>query len=132
MYEWLKDYQRLEDEIAYLEFNLEQTERELKRWINGDLADIKLQASSDGAKVEERIERIKKEIKIKKDQQNSIIKLVSTFRGIEHEILKLKYVEGKTLEEIAETSIYSESHIKKKHAELVRTIKFVERYNGSF
>ncbi|MET3196057.1 hypothetical protein ABID96_003025 [Bacillus sp. OAE603] len=38
MYEWLKDYQRLEEEITYLEFNLEQSERKLKRWVSGDLS----------------------------------------------------------------------------------------------
>ncbi|WNN20090.1 transcriptional regulator [Bacillus phage FI_KG-Lek] len=54
-------------------------------------------------------------------------KLISKFRGLENQILKLKYVDGMTLEEIAEAVNYGSSHIKKKHAELVRLIKFVER-----
>ena len=78
LYEWLKEYQRLEDEIAFLEFNLEQTERELKRWVEGDLAKIKLQHDSDGAKVEENIERIKNELEFKKEQLNKLLKLVNS------------------------------------------------------
>lgn len=64
----LKDYQKLEEEITYLEFNLERTELELKRWISGDLAKYKLTADSDGAKVEEHIERIKGNLLLNKSK----------------------------------------------------------------
>lgn len=131
LYEWLRDYQRLEEEIAYLEFNLEKTERELKRWTSGDLRGVKLQHDSLGAKVEENIEKIKSDLTFKTEQKEQLIKLVSTFKGLDNKILKLKYVDGLTLEEIAEHLSYSFSHIKKTHAGLVKTIKFVEEYNGS-
>ncbi len=130
MYEWLRDYQKLEEEIAYLEYNLEQTERELKRWVSGDLYGVKLQQDSLGAKVEDNIERIKNDLEFKIDQRSKLINLVSTFKGLDHQILKLKYIDGMTLEEIAEELNYSTSHIRKKHAELVRTIKFVEMYHS--
>jgi RNA polymerase sigma factor (sigma-70 family) len=128
LYEWLKDYQKLEEEIAYLEFNLEQTERELKRWIEGDLSKVKLQHDSLGAKVEEQIERIKNELEIKIEQKNKLIELVSTFKGLDNQILKMKYIDGLTLEEIADKLNYSVSHVRKRHAELVRTVQFVEEY----
>ncbi|RHW37308.1 hypothetical protein D1B31_16205 [Neobacillus notoginsengisoli] len=131
MYKWLKDYQKLEDDLAYLEFNLEQTERELKRWVEGDLVGVRLQHDSLGAQVEENIEKIKNDIATKTDQKEKIIKLVNTFRGLNHKILKLKYIDGHTLEEIAEILNYSSSHIKKRHAEAVRTIKFINDYKGS-
>lgn len=124
MYEWLRDYQRIEEEIAYHEFNLEQSEKELKRWISGDLVGVKLTADSDGAKLEERIERIKNELKIKENERTNFIKLVSKFKGLEHQILLLKYVDGKTLEEIAEELNYSSSYIYKKHAEIAKMIRF--------
>jgi len=124
MYEWLRDYQRIEEEIAYHEFNLEQSEKELKRWVSGDLAGVKLTAESDGAKLEERIERIKNELKIKENERTNFIKLVSKFKGLEHQILLLKYVDGKTLEEIAEELNYSSSYIYKKHAEIAKMIRF--------
>lgn len=129
MYEWLRDYQRLTNEIAYLEFNLEQTEIELKRWISGDLANVKLSAESKGAKVEEVITKIEEELSFKKAQLNQLVDLINTFEGLDTQILKLKYIDGLTLEEVAEKLNYSSSHIKKRHAELIRTIKFVERYH---
>lgn len=124
MYEWLRDYQRIEDEIAYLEFNLERSEEELKRWVGGDLSGVKLTAESDGAKLEERIERIQKELSVKLTERSNFIKLVSKFKGLDHRILLLKYVDGLTLEEIAEELNYSSSYIYKKHAEIAKMIRF--------
>lgn len=127
LYEWLKDYQRLEEEIEYLEFNLEKTQLELKRWISGDLREVRLTADSNGAKVEENIQRIKRELELKKEQRVRLINLVSKFKGIDNQILKKKYIDGMTLEEVAENINYSTSHVKKKHAELIRLIKFVDQ-----
>ncbi|QOQ37284.1 sigma70_r4 domain-containing protein [Bacillus phage z1a] len=127
MFNWLRDYQKLEEDIAYLEYNLDKTKAELRRWISGDLREVRLTAESEGAKVENRIEAIEYELAHKMNDMYKLEKLISKFRGLENQILKLKYVDGMTLEEIAEAVNYSSSHIKKKHAELVRLIKFVER-----
>ncbi|WP_103652641.1 hypothetical protein [Bacillus thuringiensis] len=127
MFDWLKDYQKLEEEIAYLDYNLDKTKAELKRWISGDLRGIRLNAESEGAKVEERIEAIEYELAHKMNDMYKLKRLISKFRGLDNKILKMKYVDGMTLEQIAEEISYSSSHIKKKHAEIVRLIKFVER-----
>ncbi|MEW4070228.1 hypothetical protein ABEY48_15125 [Bacillus mycoides] len=127
MFNWLKEYQRLEEEIAYLEYNLDKTKAELKRWVSGDLREVRLTAESEGAKVEERIEAIEYELAHKMNDMYKLKKLISRFRGLDNKILKMKYVDGMTLEQIAEEISYSSSHIKKKHAEIVRLIKFVER-----
>ncbi|WPH60273.1 transcriptional regulator [Bacillus phage vB_BanS-A16R1] len=127
LFNWLRDYQKLEEDIAYLEYNLDKTKAELRRWVSGDLREVRLTAESEGAKVENRIEVIEYELAHKMNDMYKLEKLISKFRGLENQILKLKYVDGMTLEEIAEAVNYSSSHIKKKHAELVRLIKFVER-----
>ncbi|EOS8267624.1 hypothetical protein OCD85_02730 [Bacillus pacificus] len=127
MFNWLRDYQKLEEDIAYLEYNLDKTKAELRRWVSGDLREVRLTAESEGAKVENRIEAIEYELAHKMNDMYKLKKLISKFRGLENQILKLKYVDGMTLEEIAEAVNYSSSHIKKKHAELVRLINFVER-----
>lgn len=124
LYEWLRDYQKIEDELSYLEFNLERSESELKRWVGGDLSGVKLSAESDGARLEERIERIRNELSIKQNERSNFIKLVSKFKGLEHKILMMKYVEGLTLEEIAEELNYSASYIYRKHAEIAKMIRF--------
>ncbi|EEM02031.1 HTH transcription regulator [Bacillus pseudomycoides] len=98
----------------------------MKRWISGDLQDVRLTQDSQGAKVEEVIERIKKELDVKREQMKNLIYLVSKFKGLENQILKKKYIDGMTLEEIAENMNYSSSYIYKKHAEIIKRIKFAE------
>jgi len=129
MTEWLKDYQKLEEEIALLENNLDRTKRELGRWVTGDLSKYKLTAESDGAKLEERIEVIQYELAHKMNDLYDLEKLINTFKGIEHKIVFKRYIEGKALGTIANELNYSLGYIKKKHAEIVRTVKFVEEYS---
>ncbi|PEF63178.1 hypothetical protein [Bacillus cereus] len=126
MFNWLKEYQRLEEEIAYLEYNLDKTKAELKRWIHGDLQDVRLTVGSEGAKVEERIEAIEYELAYKMNAMQDVLKLINRFKGLENKMLKMKYVDGITLEEIAESMNYSSSYIYKKHAEIIKRIKFAE------
>jgi len=126
LFRWLKDYQKLEEEIAYLEYDLEQTEAELKRWISGDLCDVRLTPDSQGAKVEEIIEKKKGELYMKQEQRRNLVHLISKFKGLENQILKKKYIDGMTLEEVAENMNYSSSYIYKKHAEIIKRIKFAE------
>ncbi|PFM73941.1 hypothetical protein [Bacillus cereus] len=123
---WLKDYQQLEQDIAYLDYNLDKTKAELKRWISGDLQNVRLTAESDGAKVEVHIEAIEYELAHKLNDMYKLKKLVSTFKGLENRILKLKYIDGMTLERVAEELNYSTGYINKKHAEIMRGIKFAE------
>lgn len=124
---WLKDYRELEYEIAALELNLERTKRELKRYVEGDLMDVKLTTESHGSKVEENVERIEWELAHKINDLFDIKKLVSTFDGLEHKILIKKYIEGKTLEVAANELNYSYNYIKQRHAELMRMIRFFEK-----
>ncbi|HDR3902400.1 TPA: sigma-70 family RNA polymerase sigma factor [Bacillus cereus] len=126
MFDWLKDYQKLEEDIEYLDYNLDKTKAELKRWVSGDLREVRLTAESEGAKVEERIEAIEYELAHKMNAMCDLLKLISKFKGLENKLLKMKYVDGMTLEEIAENMNYSSSYIYKKHAEIIRRIKFAE------
>ncbi|MGY2610250.1 hypothetical protein [Bacillus pretiosus] len=124
---WLKDYQKLEQDITYLECNLDKTKAELKRWISGDLQNVRLTAESDGAKVEERIEAIEYELAHKLNDMYKLKKLVSTFKGLENKILKLKYIDGMKLESVAEELNYSTGYINKKHAEIMRVFRNAEK-----
>ncbi|PGK77775.1 DUF1492 domain-containing protein [Bacillus thuringiensis] len=126
MFDWLKDYQKLEEDIEYLDYNLDKTKAELKRWVSGDLREVRLTAESEGAKVEERIEAIQYELAHKMNALHNLLKLISKFKGLENKLLKMKYVDGMTLEEIAEDMNYSSSYIYKKHAEIIRRLKFAE------
>lgn len=107
LYEWLRDYRKLEDDIAYLENNLDRTKKELERWVSGDLAKYKLTADSDGSKLEEHIVRIEYELAHKMNDVFDLKKMISSSRGLEHKILYMKYIEGITLECVAEELKYS-------------------------
>ncbi|HGH7178532.1 TPA: hypothetical protein ACJMKL_000672 [Bacillus luti] len=126
MFDWLKDYQKLEERIAYLDYNLDKTKAELKRWVSGDLREVRLTAESEGAKVEERIEAIEYELAHKMNDICDLKDLISTFKGLENQILYGKYVQGKTLEYLSVEFGYSRSYIYQKHAEIMRRIKFAE------
>jgi DNA-directed RNA polymerase specialized sigma subunit len=126
LFKWLKDYQKLKDEIAYLEFELNRYKRELKRWTYGDLQDVKLEEKSIASRLEEKIAEVEYELAHKENDLYDMKKLIKTFKGLDHKILYGKYVEEKTLEQIAEELNYSASYIYKRHAEIMRMIKFAK------
>lgn len=130
MHEWLKDYKKLEDEIAYLEFNLDRNKHELSRWSGGDLAKYKLTSESHGAQIEEIIQSIEWELAYKLNDLHDLKKLICTFDGLEYKILYSKHVEGKTLEEIAVEMRYSTGYVKAKHAEIMRMMKYAEKVSS--
>ncbi|CCW08419.1 MULTISPECIES: hypothetical protein [Bacillus] len=126
MFDWLKDYQKLEERIAYLDYNLDKTKAELKRWVSGDLREIRLTVESEGAKVEERIEAIEYELANEMNAMYDLMELISKFKGLDNQILVKKYIYGMTLEQIACDLNYSPNYIKRKHAEVRKIIKFVD------
>lgn len=129
MYEWLKDYRSLEDEVTYLEFNLDRSNRELKRYVEGDLVKVKLSSESNGAKLEEFIELNEYELAHKMNDLHDMKKVISSFGGLEHKILYLKYIEGFTLERVAEELKYSAQYIYNKHAEIKRMADYADSVN---
>lgn len=130
MYEWLKDYRKLEEEIAYLEFNLERTKRELSRWVGGNLSGVKLEPESLGANVEEKLEAIEYELAHKLNDLEELKNLICTFSGLEYKILYRKHVEGKTLEVIANELNYSTNYIKMKHANIMRMMQYADKVSS--
>ncbi|PEA86393.1 hypothetical protein [Bacillus thuringiensis] len=126
MFDWLKDYQKLEENIEYLDYNLDKTKAELKSWISGDLREVRLTAESEGAKVEERIEAIEYELANKMNAMYELIELINKFKGLDNQILVKKYIYGMTLGQIACNLNYSPNYIKRKHAEVRKIIKFVD------
>ncbi len=126
MYQWLKDYQNLSSEINYLEFNIERYEDELTRWTEGDLQDVHLNEKSKASHLEEIIQEHKRVLEMKQSQMQQLTKLIDRFEGLENKILKMKYVEGKTLISVADDLGKSPNYIYNKHAEIMRLIKFSE------
>lgn len=130
-FEWLKNYQDLEDQILFLKWNLNKSKLELERWISGDLAKIRIEKNSRSSNLETNIVAIEKELEILADQKEELLKIIDTFKGLENDIVRLKYIENCSLEEIAEQTGYSESYIRKKHSEIRSILTFLDDYESN-
>lgn len=129
-FQWLKDYQELDEQILYIKWNLNKSKLELDRWINGDLANVKLENNSRSSSLEENIDKMLNELDRLSHQKKELITLVDSFAGVENQIVKLKYIDNLTLEDIAEITGYSASYIRKKHSDIRNTLKFVDEYES--
>lgn len=125
MHEWLTDYQKIQRDISYLYQRLEQNEDELQRWEGGNLSHTRIVKESKGAKLEYLIKKYREEIQYKKEQLKGIEQFISQFDDLETKILKLKYIDGHSLDDVAEQLDYSASYIKRKHAEIKSKINFL-------
>lgn len=126
LYEWLRDYQELCNEIDYLEYKLQREKRELKRWVQGDLKDLKLKKKSIASGLENKIAGLEYELAHKMNDRYDAEKLISMFEGLDNQILYKKYVEGKKLIDIADELYFTPDYIYKKHAEIMKQIKFAK------
>lgn len=113
-----------------LRWKIQKSEIELNRWmIGGDLSNIRIERDSRASRLEEEIERLKCFLGEKELAEEALIIMVSHFRGLDNIILKMKYIDGKSLKEIANELGYSYQHIVNKHASIVNTIKLIESIN---
>ena len=118
----------MQNHIAYLKNNLVRTERELWRWTYGDLSKIKLEKGSRATRLEEIIESLKQEIEITENRILDIEQFIYSLDGLESQIVRMKYIENKSLKEIAEITGYEYGYIRVKHASIKRTINFANSY----
>lgn len=127
-FQWLKDYQELDEQILYLKWNLNKSKLELNRWVNGDLADVRIEKNSRSASLEENIKKIENELELLIEQKEEMLLLIDSFSGIDNQIVKMKYVDQMSLEDIAEFVGYSSSYIRQRHAEIRKTLNFLDEY----
>ncbi|HAQ4688203.1 TPA: DUF1492 domain-containing protein [Enterococcus faecium] len=129
-FQWLKDYQELDEQILYLKWNLNKSKLELNRWVNGDLADVRIEKNSRSASLEENIQKIENELRLLIDQKEEMLLLIDSFSGIDNQIVKMKYVNQMSLEDIAEDIGYSSSYVRQRHAEIRKTLNFLDEYEN--
>lgn len=123
-YEWLLDYKELEEKIEHLKWKITKSELELERWLDPkDLGKIALERDSNSSDIEESIDKMKRSLEENEKLLESLKKIINKFDGLENQILKMKYIEGMTLKDIAIELDYSYSYIMSAHAGLMRSIK---------
>ena len=129
-FQWLKDYQELEEQILYLKWNLNKSKLELDRWVYGDLADIRLEKNSRSSFLEVNIRKIAEEIVSLENQRKELLELISSFKGIDNKIVKAKYIDNRCIEDIADHEGYSVSYVRKRFTEINKTLDFVGEYES--
>ena len=66
-------------------------------------------------RLEDNIKQLTASLAEKEQAMKSLVMLIDRFKGLDNQILKMKYIEGLTLKEIAEKLIYSHQHIVNLH-----------------
>lgn len=132
MFEWLKLYRDLDMQHKALELKRDISKEEIDRWYSVSYARADLGKKQDMLsrvrqvdRIREELEELNERIERIKRQKNKVLELIDRFEGIEHKILRKKYIDDMTLQEIAYDLGYSEQYIRKKHAECIKRIDFI-------
>ncbi|MEB6147375.1 hypothetical protein [Enterococcus casseliflavus] len=129
-FQWLKNYQDLEEQILFMKWNLNKSRLELDRWVNGDLANVRLEKNSRSSSLEENIRIIENELELLEKEKIELMELIDSFSGADNQIVKLKYIEDMDVYDIADETGYSVSYIRKRHTEIRKTLSFVDEYEA--
>ncbi len=132
MFEWLKLYRDLDMQHRALELKRDISKEEIDRWYSVSYARADLGKKQDMLSRVRQVDRIREELEELNErierierQKNKVLELIDRFEGIEHKILRKKYIDDMTLQEIAYDLGYSEQYIRKKHAECIKRIDFI-------
>ncbi|SKA13889.1 Sigma-70, region 4 [Pilibacter termitis] len=133
MIECLKKYKDLVAEIEFLYLQIKYTKLELEQWEQHENPNedkylarnftyhATLQKQSELRKA---LKKMNETLSRKEKQKKEVLQLIDKFEGLENEVLRLRYIENLSLSEIAMELHYSEQHIRRVHANLVRMIQF--------
>lgn len=128
--ESLKQYSKIIDQIDFLELALEMTKSDLERLESGKLSKVYLVKDLKASQLKYKIDHIKKELVIKRNQNRELNKLVSNFTELEQKIINMKYLKNITLESIACELGYSKYYIQTKHKNSMDILNFVFELKG--
>nr|WP_216661526.1 hypothetical protein [Enterococcus gallinarum] len=113
-----------------MKWNLNKSKLELDRWVNGDLSNVRLEKNSRSSHLEESIATIEQELEMLENEKIELLELIDSFKGVDNQIIKLKYIDGMSVYDIEKATGYSESYIRKRHTEIRKTLYFVDEYES--
>nr|WP_249686421.1 hypothetical protein [Enterococcus casseliflavus] len=113
-----------------MKWNLNKSRLELDRWVNGDLANVRLEKNSRSSSLEENIRIIENELELLEKEKTELMELINSFSGADVQIVKLKYIDDMDVYDIADETGYSVSYIRKRHTEIRKTLSFVDEYEA--
>jgi RNA polymerase sigma factor (sigma-70 family) len=128
-FEWLLEYRDLVDEISWSKWEIRKVKSHIERESTGDLSRVAHNQGSKSSKLEESLIYWQQQLESQEQLKHDLLKMIDDFNGYEARILRLKYIDGLTLEEIADKLGYSVETIRQKHAELHRRLDFLDTIN---
>ena len=119
MIHFFKRYAQVKAEVDMLEADIEMTVKERQRISNRgyDMNTWLHQLDRIQKNIDEMCERVD----IKKEYIKKADDAMRTLYGLEYQIARMKYIDGKNLYEIAEELGYSYDHIRRAHSQLVKS-----------
>lgn len=131
MIELIEMYRTNELEIESLKLRKDICNDEIENWGAVDVKSGRLGKKHDFLSrikqtdnVIDEVNLINERLSTLKDRQKQIIEVIDKFDGLEHKILKMRFIDGYKIAKIAEELGYSEQYIKNKHSELMKRIEF--------
>lgn len=120
---WINDYWQLEKEIMDIELDIKKSEIELLRWGSG--GDLFKKSSFQVSllnlqRVEGSITSLKSVLAEKQLLKEELVNMIAGMKGLDNQIIRLKYIDGLTCEKIAQDLNYSAAYIFDRHATLKR------------
>lgn len=122
----MNDYKILKRQLEYKQYKLDDAKSELHRWTSGDLSKVRLTKESIASGLENHIMQLHSEIQILNTRLDNLNKMISKFDDLDSTILRMKYIDGLSLYDVAEQTAYSYGHIRNRHSILMKSIKLFD------
>ena len=119
MIHFFKRYAQVKAEVEMLEADIDMTVKERQR-INKRGYDMNTWVNQVD-RIQKSIEEMSERVDIKKEYLKKADRAMKSLYGLEYQIARMKYIDGKNLYEIAEELGYSYDHIRRAHSQLVKS-----------
>lgn len=104
-----------------------ETDLRFEQLLNpNELGEVKGTNDSIVLRLEDKIKQSTVSLEEKEQAMESLVMIIDRFKGLDNQLLRMKYIEGMTLKEIAEKLTYSNQHIINVHASILKAIKITE------
>ena len=77
-------------------------------------------------RLEDNIKQCKTYVSEKQQTLASLVMIIDRFKGLENQLLRMKYIDGMTLKQIAEKLTYSYQHIVNLHTQVIKAVEIFE------
>ncbi|MGB7474088.1 hypothetical protein [Trichococcus sp.] len=91
-----------------------------------ELGEVKGINNSIALRLENKIKQSAADLEEKEQAMESLVMIIDRFEGLDNQLLKMKYIDGMTLKQIAEKLTYSYQYIVYSHTSIIKAIGLIE------